>query len=105
MADREFTASKDVDLTPATATNWAHRCPTKVPVLMVNPDATLHDRVSLAWALTGELCAIAEGSNSLEHDDVPRFVVGLMSDRLEALHRLLSDIGNRTADLSQPAAA
>lgn len=105
MAEHEFTPSKDVDMTPATATNWSHRCPTKVPVLMLNPESTLHDRVSLAWALTGELCAIAEGSNSLEHDDVPRFVVSLLSDRLEQLQKLLGNIGDLTAAMHQSATA
>ena len=97
MADMEFTPSKGVDMTPSTTMNWAHLCPPKGPVLMLNPEATLHDRVSLAWALTGELCAIADGAASPMDDNVPRFVVSLMSDRLESLHRLLSSIGDITS--------
>lgn len=97
MAEKEFNPRNRVDMTPATTMNWAHLCPPKGPVLMVNPEATLHDRVSLAWALTGELCTIADGSTSQMDDNVPRFVVALMSDRLELLHRLLGSIGDLTS--------
>ena len=97
MAENEFSPINGVDMTPATTMNWAHLCPSKTNVLIVNPEATLHDRVSLAWALTGELCAIADGSTSAMDDNVPRFVVSLMSDRLEALQRLLSNIGDLTS--------
>lgn len=103
MTDREFTPSKNLDMTPWTAHNWAHRSPTKVPTLMVNPEATLHDRVALAYALVGELAAIAGGASDHSEDNVPRYVVSLISDKLDKLDALLCDIGDRTSAQCRPA--
>lgn len=103
MTNREFTPGKNLDMTPWTALNWAHRCPPKVPTLLVNPEATLHDRVALAYSMVGELCALAEGvSKDISGDNVPSAVVSIMSERLGKLDALLTDIGNRTSVLDQP---
>ncbi len=99
MAEQEFTPGKNLDMTPWTALNWQHRSPPTVPTLLVNPQASLHDRVALAYAMVGELCAITGGAANISDDNVPRFVVSLVSDRLDRLHDLLSDIGDRTSCL------
>ena len=104
MADRESTSSNDLDMTPVLVANWLH-APAKVPTLLVHPEATLHDRVGLAFALTRELGAIAGVASSCEDDNVPRYIMHVMSEKLDKLDLLIRDIGDRTAAMSQPATA
>ena len=105
MADREFTPGNDLDMTPVLAANWAHLAPAKGSTLVVHPEATLHDRVGLAFALTRELGAIAGVASSCEDDNVPRYIMHVMSEKLDKLDLLIRDIGDRTAALPQAATA
>lgn len=105
MADREFTPSNTLDMTPCLTANWSHVCPAEGATLVVHPAAGLHARVGLAFALTRELQAIAGIASSCEDDNVPRYIMHLVSEKLDKLDLLIRDIGDRTAALPEPTTA
>lgn len=96
---------KAVDLTPAMLNNWI-RNDAAAPVLIVNPEATLHQRAALAWVTASDTREILEASQAAHGNDPgnDRAMLSVVIERMHQLERLLSDIGDRTAALEGGAA-
>ena len=50
---------KPVDLTPAMVASWRTQ-PANRPTLIVNPEASLHQRAALAWLVASETHSVLE---------------------------------------------
>jgi len=87
------------DLTPAIVSNWGTA--SKADVLIVNPDATLHQRAALAWSMAFESLNLLE-AGQLSHGSYPgndKAVLCVAIERMHQITTLLQDIGDRTAAL------
>ncbi|PKO30472.1 MAG: hypothetical protein CVU36_08635 [Betaproteobacteria bacterium HGW-Betaproteobacteria-9] len=91
--------SKVLNLTPALVD-------TKSAVLIVNPDATLSQRASLAWTMAYENLNILEASQSAHGDDLgnDKAMLCVAIERMHQLTTLLADVHERTSALERGAA-
>lgn len=93
-----------LNLTPATVSNWS--LDSTPDVLIINPDASLHQRAALAWSMAIENLTILE-AGQLAHGNDPgndRAVFSVAIERMLQIVTLLQDIGARTAALEGGAA-
>lgn len=93
------TSFKTVDLTPSMVIgNWQDE---GVPVLIINPEATLNQRAALAWVTASDTLNILEASQFAHGSDPvnDRAVLAVVIGRMQQLERMLNDIGDRTAAL------
>jgi hypothetical protein len=96
---------KAVDLTPQMMDDWVQK-DGSAAVLIINPEATLHQRAGLAWITASDTLSIMEASLAAHGNDPgsDRVMLCLAIERLRQLERMLGDIGVRTAHLKGGAA-
>lgn len=86
-----------VDLTPGGVDNWGETA----PILSLRPDATLHQKVALAWSMSSELETIAEAAMAARNDShLMSALSGIVWERVSLLTRVLDAIGDQTAGLA-----
>lgn len=85
------------DLTPCAVGNWLQGG----AVVMLSPEATLHQKVALAWSMAKEAATMAEAAVSVGDSDQAKNLSALVLERLEVLTRLLGDLGKQTAGWSE----
>lgn len=89
-------AAPVVDLTPALVDNWAFG--QSLPaVLIVNPEASLHQRCVLAWMMSQDVRAIVDGMESCQDAQDLRFVMPVLADRMRQVVVLLHSLCDATA--------
>ncbi|MDO9032880.1 MAG: hypothetical protein Q7V09_20830 [Hydrogenophaga sp.] len=91
--------AKGLNLTPAIVSNWGTT--SKADVLIVNPDAILHQRAALAWSMAFESLNLLE-AGQLSHGSYQgndKAVLCVAIERMHQITTLLQDIGDRTAAL------
>lgn len=98
--------AKPLDLTYTTVSGWEVKGGSALPVLIVNPQATLHQRSALAWVMAQEAAELLEaGRLVFESDDKgDKALMHMATERMRQLATLLEDIGDRTAALEGGAA-
>ena len=97
MTDNLMAASAaHIDLTPLGVRNWADHG----PVLVLPPQATLHERIALAWYMAQELEGLTSMLLECQGDHIQ--LAGLLWPRLDQLTRLLSHLGNTTRPTPNP---
>jgi hypothetical protein len=85
------TTMQPVQLNDGLAANWKHDAG---PVAILNPDATLHERIAYCWGLAAHLEAIA---NLSEESQAPaRSLHGLLLVHLVPLLAVLDNLGTET---------
>jgi hypothetical protein len=84
---------KSIDVTPCAATNWRMD---GGPILIVNPDATMHQKLSLAWSMSQELEAIAE--LGIGSSNQGQSICDLLHDKSMILAGYLYELAASTAD-------
>ena len=87
---------KAVDLTPQMMDDWVKK-DGSAAVLVINPEATLHQRAGLAWITATDTLSIMEASLAAHGNDPgsDRVMLCLAIDRVRQLERMLGDIGVR----------
>lgn len=90
-------AAPVLDLTPAMADNWTmgQHWP---PVLIVNPEASLHQRCALAWVLCCEAQAIAVAAENCGDTRSAADVFAVLIDRTRQLGALLRNLSEATLE-------
>lgn len=89
-------AAPVVDLTPAMVGNWTMEMPSPA-VLIVHPDASLHQRCALAWSMSWEIHAIAASTASCKDAQDLVFLMPALTERMRQLMVLLHGICAATA--------
>lgn len=82
-----------VDMTPIAVSNWLDDS----PVLLVRPDASVHQKVALAWSMAAELETMAEAARDAD-EDLVRSLCSILWQRSTSLKVLLETLGLQTAD-------
>ena len=90
---------KAVDLTPPAVSNWISQAPSSPAVLVVNPEASLHQRVALTWSLAYDLMGLAGLARAARDTDEQVDCLPVIEERLTQLVALLEDLGSRTAEM------
>lgn len=88
-----------VDLTPGGVDNWGQGA----PIVFMNPQATLHQKVALAWSMSTEIERIAEAAMGAANDEhLVRSLSGIVWERLSHLNLVLAELGRQTAGWDVP---
>lgn len=90
-------AAPAIDLTPCAVDNWMHGG----AVVMLSPEATLHQKVALAWGMATEAETLVEAARYARTAEHAKALQDLLWGRLEVLVRLLGDVGQETAGWSE----
>lgn len=99
--------SMALDLThPMAVSCWGKNEKNAPPVLIVNPEASLHQRSALAWVTAYETLTLLEAGQMGFGGDPggDQAIMNLAVEKVRQLTKMLEDIGDRTAALEGGAA-
>lgn len=92
-------AGGEVDLTPCGVDNWCQGA----PIVFISHQATLHQKVALAWSMSAEIEVIAEAAVGAAMDEhLGRSLSGIVWERIGHLRLLLDELGRVTAGWNVP---